>query len=306
MKEICLPAKLPPTPSASFASGVTLGFFQGVHLGHQAVLKTCVNACKAQGLTPTLFTFGAGAVPPSKGDFSLLDTPEAGRARLEELGIETIFAPPFAAVSTLTCRQTVDWLLQDLLGAKLVVVGEQIRFGHKAAGDLNTLKALCAPKGIQVIGVPQVLDAGQPISATRIRQALQAGDVATANRLLGRPFGFASQVVGGNRLGRTISFPTVNQPLPTGLACPKKGVYKSRVTLPDGRMFDAMTNIGTKPTVGGKVLLAESYLKGFDEDAYGQLLQLQLLGFLRPEEKFASLEALKAQLQKDAQACFEA
>ena len=161
------------------------------------------------------------------------------------------------------------------------------------------LKAFCAENGIQLHLTSSVLYNGERVSATRIRAALTSGEIETANAMLGRPFGFAFEVVPGNRLGRTIGIPTINQAFPDKFVLPRFGVYASAVYT-EGSVYCGVTNVGVKPTVGSDHALSETWILDFDGDLYGKTLRLELLGFIRDERKFENLEALRGEIQNNA------
>ena len=178
--------------------------------------------------------------------------------------------------------------------------GYDFRFGRGGAGDAAALKRLCAPLGIAVEVVPEFRLAGREVSSTRIRALIAQGEVEEAGRLLGYPFAVEGSVGQGNHLGRTLQFPTVNQRLQEGMVQPRFGVYVSR-TRAAGRWWPSVTNVGVKPTVGSEWPVAETNLLGFSGDLYGAEIRVELLHFLRGEQKFASVEALREQIARDVQ-----
>ncbi|MDR0883088.1 MAG: riboflavin biosynthesis protein RibF [Oscillospiraceae bacterium] len=266
-----------------------LGSFDGLHMGHWAVLQD------AQ-LPATVCLLFDGLDKSAQ-----LLTTEKRDALLREAGIEpVVFA--FDELQHLTPAQYVDEVLCAQLHVDGVVCGYNYHFGAGAAGDADTLRTLCAARGIACRVVPPVLQAGMPVSATRIREALRLGDVPTANALLGRPFGYDFPVAHGDARGRTLGYPTANQFFPEGFLIPRRGVYASRVTLA-GTVYPAMTNIGLRPTYASPVPLSETHLFGFSGDLYGQKLPVELLAFIRDERAFASAEELTKQLTSDAKQC---
>lgn len=277
-----------------------IGFFDGVHLGHRAVIGAAVEAARRRGLPSVVFSFStAEGTLPVKGGVKLLQSEGQRQKALEELGVDLLIAPDFAQIRDLTPERYARELLWEALGARAVFCGYDYRFGKGAAAGAQELSAYLAPFGVAVHSVPAVLDGGKPVSSTRIRQALERGDAAEAARLLGRPFAFELEVAHGRRLGRKLGFPTANQPFSDRMLCPRFGVYASTAVI-DGKRYSGVTNIGIKPTVGSDNVSAESYFIGFDGELYGKTIETSLLRFLRPERRFPSLDALREQIEADA------
>ena len=162
------------------------------------------------------------------------------------------------------------------------------------------LRSLCQEAGVELYVVPPVEDGGEKVSSTRIRKAVEAGDIPTANRLLGRPFGFSLEVIHGNHIGTGLGTPTINQAIPEGFVLPKFGVYASWCRV-GGEYFYGVTNVGVKPTVGSDRVLAETWMPDFQGDLYGKRVRVFLLEFLRPERKFHSLDELKAAIRENGE-----
>jgi riboflavin kinase/FMN adenylyltransferase len=221
---------------------------------------------------------------------------------MEKLGIKYIYSPDFMNFKNLTAEEFVTLVLCDKLSAEYVISGEDFRFGAGASSGVNELIRLCKKHGIEVIIVPPVMQDGLKISSTIIREYIRNGEIKAANRLLGYEFQLKLPVTYGNRIGRTINFPTINQYLPKRQVIPKYGVYASRAEY-DGRIYSAITNIGVKPTVGSNNMpLAETHIIGFDNDLYGETVTIYLIDFIRPECKFGSIEELSKQIKLDIQA----
>ncbi len=208
------------------------------------------------------------------------------------MGFERRFPLVFSKVREIPDREFVLKILFEKLSAKALYCGEDFRFGAGAKGDTELLAALCRDFGRRLEIVPAVKDGGEKISSSRIRRLIAAGDVAAANRLLGRPFGFKGEVVHGNRLGTGMGTPTINMVYPKGLVEPKYGVYAAWCRFGGEERF-GVCNIGVKPTVGSSRVLAETWLPGFEGDLYGKAVRLFLIDFIRAERKFSSLEELK-------------
>jgi len=168
-----------------------------------------------------------------------------------------------------------------------------------ARGNVELLSRLCKEYGAELIVVPPVLDGGEKVSSTRIRRAVAEGDISTASRLLGRPFGFTLEVIHGNHIGTGLGTPTINQALPEDLTLPRFGVYAAWCETESGRYY-GVCNIGVKPTVGSDRVLAETWMPEFDGDLYGRRVRVELMDFIRPERKFSSLDQLKEEIRRNA------
>lgn len=268
---------------------LALGAFDGLHRGHMAVIHAaCAPGAGGQALEPAVFTFCAS---PS-GNSAVLTGRDKERL-LEDVGISTLYSLDFAQVRDWQAEDFVRQVLFGACNARRLCCGEDFRFGKGAAGDVALLRSLCQEAGVELYVVPPVEDGGEKVSSTRIRKAVEAGDIPTANRLLGRPFGFSLEVIHGNHIGTGLGTPTINQAIPEGFVLPRFGVYASWCRV-GGQFFYGVTNVGVKPTVGSDKVLAETWMPEFSGDLYGKRVRVFLLEFLRPERKFASLEELKA------------
>lgn len=280
-------------------SAVALGLFDGVHLGHRRVLEL-VLAQKSNGMRPSVFTFATESVGV-KHDAALdyLYPTEQKCAMLRECGMEHISHHPFAEICDMEGEEFVREILVQRFAAGFVCCGEDFRFGRHAAWNAQDLCRFGAQYGFSVQTAKPVCVDGEIVSSSRIRAFLHSGEVSYAERLLGAPYSIELEVVHGAQLGRTIGFPTMNQVFADGQLVPRFGVYASRTVL-DGISYPSITNVGRKPTVqyDGRPL-AETYVIGVKGDFYGRTIPVELLDFIRPEQKFDSLEALTAQLHKD-------
>ena len=280
-----------------------LGFFDGVHLGHQALLKYCrslaeSHGCKAGAVTFTTHPDGlvAGKTP------ALLTTNEDKKRLLYAYGMDTVVELPFDR--TLMATHWSAFLTQLVeIGAAGFVCGDDFRFGAGGIGTAKKLAAFCEKRELPYAIVPEQILDGERISSTRIRASLEQGNLAQVNRLLGHPIILTGTVFSGKQLGRTIGVPTANLLLPPELIVPKFGVYACKVWT-DGKVYLAVTNIGTRPTVDGEGVTVEVHLLDFDGDLYGKAITVAFYQFLRPEQKFENLDQLKAQIAADvAKAC---
>lgn len=287
-------------------SAVALGFFDGVHRGHRAVLREAVSCAAAQELVPCAFTFAADSVPVKQGTaISYLYTDEQKRALMEPCGIRFLYCPSFAALreldGTTFCRQ----ILVELFHAKDVFCGGDFRFGKHAAWDFAALCRLGSEMGFRVHRVEPVLCGGEKISSSMIRQALLHGRPEYAAQLLGISYYVSGSVVHGAALGRTRAVPTINIPFASGQLVPQHGVYVSRTHTAQG-VWDSITNIGIKPTVSDAGTPgAETFLLDFSGDLYEQPCRVELLHFMRAEQKFPDVEALYRQIAQDQKNCRE-
>lgn len=279
-------------------SAVALGFFDGLHLGHIEVIK---RALLKDGLCSVVFTFNdKTSLPKFSGKKGhCIITHEQKTEIFANLGVERVYAPDFGDVKDYSAREFVERILKNELCARVVVCGYDFRFGKGGEGNPEMLKTLCAEHSIECEVVPAVMVDGETVSSTVIREKIRQGDIESANRFLGYELSYNLPVTEGNKIGRTIGFPTINQIIPDYMVKPKNGVYKSW-TIVDGRTYRSITNIGVKPTVNytGKSVM-ETHITGFSGDLYGKTVRVALREFIRDEVKFASLEELKAQIELD-------
>ena len=281
---------------------VALGFFDGLHIGHAAVVSRTLSY-QQEGLCPCVFTFTMdGGHPAAKSTANALTTERQKEQLLESGGVRLVLCPDFSEFHAMEPESFVDEILVRRLNANAACCGEDFRFGKKAAGDVGQLAALCQARGIRLDVVPPVTFEGERVSSTRIRHLLGEGRVADANRMLGRAFGYDFTVVRGKQLGRKLDSPTINQRLPDGFVPLRHGVYAS-VSFAGGAWHPSVTNIGLRPTVEDTTAVnSETYICGFSGDLYGARVEVRLLAFLRPEQRFPSVEALRARIHADAEA----
>ena len=293
-----------PSSEGALAQGTArkiyaLGFFDGVHLGHQALLAECVRLAKDQSAQASAITFDRHPKALFATESPKLLTSTQDRQRLlQQYGIENVTV--FPVNDDVMSTHWEDFLrnLQND-GAIGFVCGEDFRFGHKGEGTAQALQEFCRRENIPCRIVPEQQLDGIRISSTHIRGLLETGLTASAAKFLGHPHILTGEVVQGRQIGRTIGIPTANILLDEALVVPKLGVYACRAIM-DGQVYPAVTNIGSRPTVGGHQVRAESWILDFSGDLYGKELTLEVHKFLRPEQKFGSLEELKEQIQLDA------
>lgn len=282
---------------------IALGFFDGVHLGHQALLRRAKDRAAEKGFTPALFTFDRSPREFVTGvPVPLLTTPKERRQAAEELfGIGEVIVAPFdRALMTMPWVDFVLMLAQRYRAGWLVA-GHDFRFGHKNSGTPTLLARKAAQLGIGCDIIPAVTLDGVTVSSTHIRGLLEQGDAEAARRFLGRPYSLSGTVRHGKGLGSRLGAPTINLIPPEGHLVPAYGVYAARVTV-DGRTFPAVTNVGVRPTVdeNGSVTV-ESHLLDEQLGLYGESCRVEFLHRLRPERRFDGLEALRRQILRDAE-----
>jgi len=283
---------------------VALGNFDGFHLGHQAVVGRAVAQARALGRPALVATFDPHPVRHFKPDAApfRLTTLDQRERLFTQAGAAAMVVFAFdAALAGLTAQEFVDERLVRNLGVAGVVTGADFTFGKGRGGNVAVLAALGEARGFACETVGAVMAGDEPVSSSRIRELLQAGDPAGAARLLTRPFAIAGVVQHGDKVGRSIGYPTANIALGSYLR-PAYGIYAVRGHLPDGRVMNGAANIGIRPSFDPPKELLEVYFFDFDEDLYGQLIEVDLIAYLRPEAKFDSLDALTTQMDADCAA----
>ncbi|HEY2174707.1 MAG TPA: bifunctional riboflavin kinase/FAD synthetase [Mycobacteriales bacterium] len=292
------------TPSGWGRCVVTIGVFDGVHRGHQQIIGRAVARARDTGLPSVVITFDphpSEVVRPGSHPPRL--TSRARRAELfEQLGVDVMCVLPFTVeFSRLQPAEFVHQVLVEHLHAAAVVVGENFRFGHKASGDVSTLRALGASFGFATEAVPLITDDDMAFSSTYVRSCIDAGDVAAAARALGRDHRIEGIVVRGAGRGRKLGYPTANLRLEQYTAVPADGVYAGWVIL-DGRRLKAAISVGTNPTFEGRVRTVEPHILDFDEDIYGEPMAVEFTARLRPMERFDRVDDLIAAIDRDVAA----
>ena len=295
-------------PDSRLPTALTIGNFDGVHRGHQALLQRVVNAAHERGLCPAVMTF-----EPHPREFF---APAQAPARIANLrdkvdllaaaGIERVFIQPFnRSFASLDAQHFVSHVLVERCQARWLLVGDDFRFGARRAGDVDLLRAHAPAHGYEVAQIESVCDGDQRVSSSAVREALAAGDMARAQRLLGRPYATCSRVMHGAKLGRSIGFPTLN--LRIGHARQTRrpavhGIFAVRVHGLDPRPLDGVASVGLRPTVddSGRWLL-EVHLFDFSRQVYGHLISVEFVHKLRDEVRYDSLPELTAAISRDAQ-----
>jgi len=291
---------------------IALGFFDGVHQGHAALLGHAKKQAEILGVTPAVLTYDIHPGEMISGtQVSLINSLDARLDLVRRLhGISDVLVLPFdEAFRTMPWTDFVE-ILQREYGAVHVICGHNHYFGYKGEGNPERLIEKCRALGMGADVIGEVSLDGVPVSSTYIRGLIQAGEMEEARRFLGHPHLLLDTVRHGYKLGRTLGAPTVNMEIPPGVAVPPRGVYATQVYLPDSSEAHlAVTNVGLRPTLDRPDgVTVESYILGFDGDLYGQEIRVEFYHYLRPEIKFDDVAALKAQIQQDvadAKAYFE-
>ena len=272
-------------------SVVALGMFDGVHVGHQKLIREAVRLAKEMNAVSIVCTFDRhplSVLRPERAPEPLL-TLEENLEKFARLGADAAFIQPFT--------KAFAEMLRDQYRGAVVVCGDNFRFGRNAAGKPADLEAF----GLETHVVPPVVYGSRVVSSTYIRESVRDGRVGRAKQLLGRPFFLEGPIVGGFQVGRTLGYPTINIRVENGILMPHRGVYVSRVTV-DGQSFQAVTNVGTRPTfTDADIVSVESHLLNFSGDIYGHEARVDFLKYLRPERGFSDGEALRQQITRDIQ-----
>ena len=277
-----------------------LGFFDGVHLGHQQLLKECCRMASEHGCSTAAITFDRHP----KSLFTdtptvLISTIPDRKLLLQRYGINSVrVLPVIKEIMNLPWQEFIQILLDD--GAAGFVCGDDFHFGHRGEGSAEKLMAFCQEKGLPCIVVPEQTVGNIRISSTYIRRQIETGDMATAVKFMGHPYTLTGTVVHGKKLGRKLGIPTANLHLPAGLAIPRFGVYACRILI-EGTYYPAVTNIGTRPTVDGEGITVEPWILDYSGDLYGREITIEFYKFLRSEQKFPSLEDLQAEIRRNAE-----
>ena len=279
---------------------IALGFFDGVHLGHMALLRECRRLADALDCDAAAVTFGThpDALVFGKAP-QLLNAVQDRQRLLLEAGMDQVIVLPFDRNMMTMPWQAFFRLLVNKYHAAGLVCGHDFRFGSRGSGTPELLQEACRKEGIPCTVIPEQRLEEITVSSTYIRTLVEAGDMERAARFLGHPHVFTGFVVPGQHLGRTIGVPTANLCLANDLVQPRRGVYACKA-LVDGKVYHAVTNVGCRPTVNGEHLTVEPWILGFEGDLYGHQITLEFHKFLRPEKKFNSLEDLRAEIRKNA------
>ncbi|MDO1557987.1 bifunctional riboflavin kinase/FAD synthetase [Brevundimonas sp. 2R-24] len=291
-------------PERLRGAAVALGNFDGVHLGHQRVIGEAVAAAAALGVPAGVISFDPHPrrwFQPEAEPFRVASVGQDARA-MSALGVERLYLIPFdAELAEMTDEAFAQRVLAEGLGARHVAAGFDITFGKGRTGSPDLLREYGRRFGFTASVTPPVQagPGGDKLSSSAVREALKAGDPARAAEILGRPFAIEGEVIHGDKRGRELGYPTANIALDDYVR-PRFGIYAARMRLPDGRVLDGVASLGVRPMFETPEPLLEVWLFDFDGDLYGQVVEVELIAFLRPEAKFADLDTLKDQIARDA------
>lgn len=285
---------------------VTIGKFDGVHLGHRLLLKKLAGEKEKTGGKIVIFTFDFHPGIFFGSNARLIYTEEEKKALLSECGVDVLVAYPFTQeTSAMEAEDFIAGILAGQLGAKFIAVGEDNHFGHNRRGNAGMLKRFQEEFGYGLAVCGRVKHAGEAISSTRIREQIMAGEMEEAAHMLGSCYFVAGNVAHGKKLGAVLGFPTINLVPPKEKLLPPNGVYMTRTHLPDG-VFCGVTNVGVRPSVGNQEeVWVETCLLGYGGDCYGKPAKIEFLHFERPERKFEDIQMLRGQIAKDKEQCLE-
>lgn len=279
-------------------TAAALGIFDGIHLGHRAVIKKAMQYHN-KGLECAIFTFNSDTLEKKHGKpFRYIYSNLQKTKILSECGADYMYCPDFETIKNMSTEEFAQKILTGKMNAKVVICGERFHFGKNASGDGMELVRLGKKYGFEVDIVPPVLYNDSAVSSTLIRSFINTGNISSANRLLGRNYEICSEVVYGNMLGRTIGLPTINQKFAENQLIPHYGVYSSR-TIIDGSEYLSVTDIGVKPTIGNYSALSETHILDFSGNLYGRKISVLLDDMIREEMKFNSVDELKNAINRD-------
>lgn len=289
------------------ASCIALGNFDGVHVGHQNLISSAVKKAKKLGISSVVFTFSnhtRSLIPGAKPVKNIIYQDEKA-VLIEKLGVDYMVNIPFTEeIMTMSPEEFVKVLLVDKLSAKEVFCGFNYHFGYKGQGDVKALRKLGAELGYHVNEMKAVMIDGDVVSSTLIRNMIMAGEMEECAKYLGRNYDIAGEVVVGNRLGRSIGFPTSNIMIDESMVTPPNGVYITHCIY-NGVSYPSVTNVGIKPTIGSFKKNMETHIFDFDKELYGKMIKVEFIKKTRDEVKFSGIEELSAQIARDCQEALE-
>lgn len=287
-------------PEGAPAVVATIGNYDGVHLGHQAILRSVVEAARRRSLASLLVSFEPhplSVVAPERRP-RLLQTRRQKLDSLEATGLDAVLILRFdSRLASLSGEEFFSRVLWGPIRFAAVHVGDNFRFGHRRGGDVHLLEEIGGRLGFEVVGVPAVQIDGRAVSSSTIREAVSKGDVVLAHRMLGRPFAVCGEVVAGDGRGRALNFPTANLGTDNELF-PRRGVYVTETVVLATR-HASVTNVGVRPTFNGSSTVVETHLLEFDADLYGETAEIRFLARLRDERRFGGPEELADQIARD-------
>lgn len=290
----------------SFKTVITLGSFDGIHIGHQALFKTAIDIAKKKKIKTAVYTFKdhpLKKISPQNTKKRLMDPCEKEKM-VKKWGFDYLILTEFTKKIQLMEPETfIKQVLVGQFNVKVVVVGENYRFGREGSGNIVTLKELGEKYCFSAVVVPPVMHDGKMVSSTRIRDLINNGHVKEASLLLGRRYALSGIVVNGYKRGRQMGFPTANLQIEQDRIVPKKGVYITKTKLEDGRVFKSVTSVSDNPTFGKNPLTVETHVIDFNEEIYGQPITISFVDWIREEKEFDAIDELIDQIHKDKAAC---
>jgi len=288
----------------SVPTAVTLGNFDGVHMGHRSLINLMKSKAKEQNLKTIVFSFYPHPMflfGTNSDSRALIMGYEEKKMMIEDMGVDAYVEYPFTKDFASLSPEAFARLIFEELNCKVLIVGFNYHFGKMAKGNGDLLKEIGKEYGVEVICVPSVNCLEERVSSTRIRKAITSADIALADKLLTVPYFVHGEIIHGKKLGRGIGFPTMNVVADKTKLFPPNGVYATRTVI-DGKKYSSVTNIGVQPTVNGTDKVVETNVFDFNEEVYGKKVTVYFFEFIRPEQKFAGLDELKNQLAKDVEA----
>ncbi len=281
------------------SSAIALGFFDGVHIAHQKIIKNAVHYAKLNNIMPIVLTFDASPLELlTPLEVRYLTTKRDKEKIISSLGAEAEFLPINREILSMEPEDFIGKILVEKFGIRHAVCGYNYRFGKDGRGDTELLKKEGERLGFSVEVSPCEMYEGESVSSSRIRKLLAEGNITLANKLLGRHFFVTGTVAEGKKLGRKLGFPTANVFFDEKAVHIRNGVYKTLVTINE-KCIDAITNVGINPTFDGEAMHSETYIPEFNGDLYGKEIEISFVDFIRPEKKFDGIEELTKQIKKD-------
>lgn len=278
-----------------------LGNFDGIHIGHQMLIKKVVDIADKKGLEPTIITFHphpSKILTPTES-VPLIITLDQKKEIFRQLGIKNLVLLPFnRRFSEITYNEFIKYILIDKCKSKVNVVGYDYTFGHKGRGNAELLKRACIKEAVETYIVPPITFNDTPISSSLIRKLIRSGELTKVTELLGRPFSITGNVVNGNKIGKKLGFPTANINLPENIVLPPRGVYATIINI-DDCIYKGAANLGFKPTFNEKTINLEVHLFNFTQDIYSEKIEIFFVARMRKEKKFDTVFDLKKQVKKD-------
>jgi riboflavin kinase/FMN adenylyltransferase len=288
------------TNETRFQTSLALGNFDGVHIGHQKLIRSMIETANKSGFQPSMMIFENHTKSfVFKNGPRLISSNDQKNRFLEKLGVKTLYTMVFDdEIMTLSPEEFVTSILYEKLNCRAITVGPDYRFGYKAQGNVDQLISLSRELGIKTDIIQPVYHNDILVSSTRVREHLTDGEILEANTLLGRPFSVIGEVIHGKGLGKKLGVPTANIRPMDKYVIPKKGIYMT-YTVIDGKTYPSATNIGVNPTFDEVDLKIENHIIGFDDEIYGKQIEIFFLEYIRPEKKFDSVEDLKSRMKED-------